>query len=569
MATPRPQQKPAFPARNRRRGRPHSANDGARNGRAVETSLGWLSGGLDRATLVVAGVATLGLIMATLDTTIVNVALDTLSRHLHASLNTIQWVSTGYLLSLAAVIPLSGWLTERFGSRQTWIVSIALFAFGSGLCALATSAGELIAFRVLQGLGGGMLMPIAFTLIAQSASPERVGRAIAVVGVPVLLGPVFGPIIGGLIVDNAPWQWIFVVNLPIAIVAIALAVLKLKPTSGRADAGAFDWLGAALLSPGLAGIVFGLSETESQGGIGHPIALVPIIVGLGLIGLFSWRSLKVQRPLIDLRLFRCTQFRAAALVTFFLGALLFGTLLVLPLYYQIDRGASAVQAGLLLAPQGIGAALMLPVSGRLTDRIGGGAIVLPGILLITAATVPLVFVTAHTPYVLLSVVLFIRGLGLGATVQPAAAAAYRRLSSAEVPRATAALNALRQVGGSIGTALLAVVLQGQSKGALAGTGSAAAGLLNPVSASVRTHISGPLATAFGNTFMWSVVLGAIALLPATALLLTERPPRCQRRAQRAQREAPDRAPLSRRGMPRGRVSLSRGEHPRSAQEERR
>ena len=401
---------------------------------------GWLSGGLDHSTLVVAGVATLGLIMAVLDTTIVNVALDTVSRELHSPLSSIQWVSTGYLLSLAAVIPLSGWLTERFGSKRTWIASIAVFALGSALCALATSAGELIAFRILQGLGGGMLMPVGFTLIAQSAGPRRVGRALAAVGVPILLGPIFGPIIGGLIVDNASWQWIFVVNVPIAGAAILLAARVLKPDAGRVDAGKLDWLGAALLCPGLTGIVFGLSETETHGGITHLIAFGPILAGLALVGLFIRHSLHVDRPLIDLRLFRSTGFSAAAATTFFLGAALFGTLLILPLYYQVDRGRSAVTAGLLLAPQGIGAALMLPISGRLTDRIGGGPVVLAGCLLLTVATVPFMFVTGHTPYALLAGVLFVRGVGLGAAVQPSVAAAYQLIDSAQVPRATAALN---------------------------------------------------------------------------------------------------------------------------------
>ena len=195
---------------------------------------------------------------------------------------------------------------------------------------------------------------------------------------PILLGPIFGPIIGGLIVDNAAWQWIFVVNVPIAVVAIVVAARVLHPDAGRADAGPLDWLGAALLCPGLAGIVFGLSETESHGGIGHPIAFGPIVAGFVLVGLFVWHSLRVARPLIDLRLFRSRGFRAAATTTFLLGGALFGTLLVLPLYYQVDRGQSALDAGLLLAPQGIGAALMLPISGRLTDRIGGGPVVVAG-----------------------------------------------------------------------------------------------------------------------------------------------------------------------------------------------
>jgi EmrB/QacA subfamily drug resistance transporter len=492
----------------------------ASNGR--EARVERMSGGLERPTLVVVGAVTLGLIMAVLDTTIVNVALDTISRDVGAPLSTIQWVTTGYLLSLAAVIPLSGWITERFGSKRTWIASIMLFAGGSALCALATSAGELILFRVLQGVGGGMLLPVGFTLVAQSAGPRRVGRALALLGVPVLLGPIFGPIIGGLIVDNAAWQWIFVVNVPIAVVAVAVAARVIHADAGRADAGALDWVGAALLCPGLAGIVFGLSETETHGGIGHPIAFAPILAGFVLIGLFTWHSLRVARPLIELRLFRSRGFRAAAVITFLLGGALFGTLLVLPLYYQIDRGESALNAGLLLAPQGIGAALMLPISGRLTDRLGGGPVVLVGCSVIALATVPLAFVTNHTPFELLAGVLFIRGIGLGASIQPSIASAYALLESSQVPRATAALNTLRQLGGSIGTALLAVVLQHESAAAMPSASGSAGELLAPLPAGERAQISGPLATAFGHTFIWAVVLAVLAVIPAVALLRAER-----------------------------------------------
>jgi EmrB/QacA subfamily drug resistance transporter len=499
-----------------------------------------LSGGLDRATLVVAGVATLGLIMAVLDTTIVNVALDTLSDELHAPLSTIQWLSTGYLLSLAAVIPLSGWITERFGSKRTWIASIALFAAGSALCALATSAGELIFFRVLQGLGGGMLLPVGFTLIAQSAGPRRVGRALALVGVPVLLGPIFGPIIGGLIVDNAAWQWIFVVNVPIAVVAIAAAARLLHGDAGRADAGALDWLGALFLCPGLVGIVFGLSETESQGGFGHPIAFGPVLAGVVLVALFAWHSPRVPRALVDLRLFRSPGFRAAAGVTLLLGAALFGTLLVFPLYYQVARGQSALDAGLLIAPQGIGAALMLPIAGRLTDRAGGGRVAVVGCTVIALATLPFAFVTAHTPYWLLGAILFVRGMGLGASIQPTTAAAYALLDSAAVPRATAALNTLRQIGGSIGTALLAVVLQHESGAVL--PMRRAGGLLAPLPAGERERVAGQVATAFGHTFMWAFAIALLAIIPAVALLHAEA---AARRASAQSSIPPEPAPAER------------------------
>ena len=242
--------------------------------------------GLSREVKIVAAVVVLGAIMSVLDTTIVNVALDRLSRDLHSPLSTIQWVSTGYLLSLAMVIPLAGWLTQRFGSKRVWMISVALFAVGSALCGLAWSDGSLIFFRVLQGFGGGLIMPVGMSVLAQTAGPRHMGRVMSVIGVPMLLGPVLGPVIGGLIVDNAPWQWTFFVNVPIAAVALILAARLLKPDQGRAEVGRLDWLGVALLSPGLASLVFGLAETETSGGLGAPIAWAPIAAGLVLIGLF-------------------------------------------------------------------------------------------------------------------------------------------------------------------------------------------------------------------------------------------------------------------------------------------
>ena len=292
----------------------------------------------------------------------------------------------------------------------------------------------------------------------------------------------------------------------------------------------------------MAGIVFGLSETESHGGIGGPNAFGPLVAGFALVGLFVWHSLRVARPLIELRLFRSRGFRAAATLTFLLGGALFGAMLVLPLYYQVDRGESALDAGLLLAPQGIGAALMLPISGRLTDRIGGGPVVLAGVTVIALATVPFAFVTDHTPYALLGAVLFVRGLGLGASIQPAVAAAYALLDSSQVPRATAALNTLRQIGGSIGTALLAVVLQHESKAALSSAGGGAGGLLAPLPASEREQISGPVATAFGHTFMWAVALALLAIIPAVALL------RAERAGEDGSRRCRDGAPAGRSGL---------------------
>jgi EmrB/QacA subfamily drug resistance transporter len=489
--------------------------------------------GLDRSTLVVAGVVTLGVIMSILDTTIVNVALDALSRDLDARINTIQWVATGYLLSLAIVIPLAGWLAERFGSKRVWMVSVALFGLGSALCGLAPSAGALIVFRVLQGLGGGLIMPVSMTVLTQAAGPQRLGRVMSVLGVPTLLAPVMGPVIGGLIVDSTSWRWIFYVNVPIVVIALLLARRVLDDGAGRADAGRLDRMGFALLSPGLAAVVFGLSETESQGGLGAPIAFGPIVAGVVLIALFVRHARRSARPLIDVKLFRLAEFGAAAATVSLLGAALFGGMFLLALYFQVGQGQSALDAGLLIAPQGIGAAIAMPFTGRLTDRIGGDRVVWVGCLVMALATLPLAWVTSDTPQALVAALLVVRGVGLGGALMPAMAAAYAPLSSAEVPRAASALNALQRVGGSLGTALVAVILEHHLAGALPGGGATGSAGLTAVPPGLRDQFAGPLATAFADTFAWAAAMVALAVLPAVALALAGRARRARARAEPA------------------------------------
>jgi EmrB/QacA subfamily drug resistance transporter len=343
----------------------------------------------------------------------------------------------------------------------------------------------------------------------------------SVLGVPMLLGPILGPVIGGLIVDSTSWRWIFYVNVPIAVVALFLAARVLHRDDGRAEAGRLDWAGVALLSPGLAGLVLGLSETQSHSGIGDPVAFGPIVAGILLVALFVRHALRARRPLIDVRLFRSPAFRAAAATTFLMGAALFGAMLVLPLYYQVARGESALSAGLLMAPQGIGAALAMPFTGRLTDRIGGGRVAVVGTLVMALATLPLAAVGSETPHALLAGVLVVRGIGLGGAMMPAMAAAYATLRPDEVPRATSALNALQRVGGSIGTALLAVVLQHQTSAAI-GAGGGAGAQLHQLPPGVRSHFAGPLASAFGHTFLWAFAISLVAAVPALLLALAER-----------------------------------------------
>jgi EmrB/QacA subfamily drug resistance transporter len=504
---------------------------------------------LPREVRTVAVVVIVGAIMSILDTTIVNVALETLARDLHAPLSTIQWVATGYLLSLATVIPLTGWAAERFGPKRVWITVVAAFVVTSGLCGLAWSAESLIAFRVLQGLAGGMIMPIGMITLAQAAGPRRMGAVMSVVGVPMLLGPVLGPVIGGFIVTHLSWRWIFYVNLPIGIVGLALAARLLPAGRAAGRAGVtdgdvrLDWVGLLLLSPGLALLVFGLSEISTHGGI-SPLRLLTVLGGGLMVAAFARHASRAESPLVDVRLLRARGFAAAAATVFLVGAALFGALLLLPLYYQVARGESAFRAGLLMAPQGLGAALGMNRAGRLTDRVGGGRVVIAGLAMLMVGTIPFTQVGPSTSFWLLGAALVVRGLGLGFTMMPAMAAAYATLEDAgQVPRATPMLNVIQRVGGSLGTAVLAVVLQHQLAAQVAAAGlrrraGGDIGSLRSVPPAVRHRLDPPLASAFGHTYWWALAGTALAVAPAVVLALSER----ARRRASAGAQRPARAP---------------------------
>jgi EmrB/QacA subfamily drug resistance transporter len=475
----------------------------------------------DRALIGVSIVVVLGTVMSILDTTIVNVAINTLSRDFHTSLATIQWVSTGYMLALATVIPLTGWAADRFGTKRLYMISILLFLAGSALSGAAWSAESLIVFRVLQGLGGGMIMPAGMTILSRAAGPQRIGRVMGIVGVPMLMGPIIGPVLGGWLVDDVSWRWIFYVNLPVGAVALA-AASRLLPRDEPAAHERLDWLGLALLSPGLAAFVYGLAETSSSGGVGAARALLPMLAGVVLIGAFLAHALRSAWPLIDVRLFRNRTMSAASATTFAFACAMFGSMLLLPLYYQVVRGQSALDAGLMLAPQGVGAAIMMPIAGKLTDQTGPGKVVLGGLGLLLAGMLGFTQVGAHTSFWFLGGAQFLMGLGMGAAMMPSMTAAYQTLQRAQMARATTALNIIQRVGGSIGAAGLAVVLTHQLASRLPGGRGGGLAAAQSVPAAARDQVAPRIAEAFGHTFWWAAAVIVVAVIPA--LMLPRRRP---------------------------------------------
>jgi len=448
----------------------------------------------------ISAVVIVGSIMSILDTTIVNVALATLGRDLHSTISNIQWVVTGYMLSLAAVIPVTGWAARRFGAKPVYLTSLILFTAGSALCGLATSSTELILFRVIQGVGGGMILPIGQLMMAEAAGPQRMGRVMSIVAVPAMLAPILGPTIGGLILDNTSWRWIFYVNLPIGAIAVALG-LRFLPTVARQPANRLDVVGLGLMAVGLPLLTYGLAEIGSTGTFTSDKVVIPILAGLALIAAFIAHALRRENPLLNVRLYRRPTFSSASFAMFCLGAALFGGMILLPLYWQGIRHESVVDTGLLTAPQGLGMALIMPLAGKLTDRLGGGPLALFGVIVTAVTTVPFGLIGAHTSVAWLSVAMLLRGVGIGFAFMPAMSAAFASLQRSELPDATPQLNVLQRVGGSIGTAVLAVVLQRALSGA---------------------HSLSAAASAYGTAFWASAGLTALAIVPCVILLLAER-----------------------------------------------
>lgn len=460
------------------------------------------AGEIDPAVWRIAFTVIIGAMAVIFDTTIVSVALNDLAHDLHTPISTIQWVSTGYLLAMFVTIPIAGWAQSVLGGKRLWILALGIFLLGSLLCACAWNAPSLIAFRIVQGIGGGLMLPLMMTLIMQAASGRNIGTVMSVVTLPAAMGPILGPVLGGIILAFGDWRWLFMVNVPFCVVGAYLAYRNL-PEDRPESRVRLDWVGLLLLSPGVAAIIFGLSRVEGHGGFGNAQVLGPIAIGLLLIvGFLGWARPRGAAALVNVQLFRHRPLASSSALAFLTGASLYGALFLLPLYWQQLRGDSALVAGLLLIPQGVGTLVSRRLAGQLTDEIGPRRVSFVGFAITTVATIPFAFVGSSTSNILLMGALFVRGIGMGAATIPLAGAAFVGLAGPEIPSASIISRIVQQVGGSMGIAVLAVVLQ------TAGANS------------------GDPAYAFRMAFWWSIGFTAIAvplclLLPGRPAPLTE------------------------------------------------
>ncbi|WP_329258998.1 multidrug efflux MFS transporter [Streptomyces sp. NBC_01478] len=447
----------------------------------------------DRRLNLISLVLALGVFITLLDTTIVNIALDHLRTVFDASVAQTQWVATGYLLAFVSVIPVSGWLSERFGARNAWMFAVGAFLVGSLLCGLAGSLPELIAFRVVQGIGGGMVMPITLSIVTRAAGPERLHKATAAVALPGLLGPILGSVLGGAIVQSLSWHWMFLVNVPVCLVALVLGRFLLPATAGQRGH-RLDVSGFLLLTPGVVGVAYGIGEVSGKDGFAAARAWLPLFIGVVLLAAFTVHSLRARRPaLIDVRVFARRSFGLSGVITFASGFSTYALSFLLPLFYQQVRGETVLHTGLLLIPQGLGTMFFVVALRNLAARLDGRFVVAAGVLLTMIGTVPFALADAHGRTALLLAGQFAQGLGFAATTFPVMALALSSLSHDETPRGSAAFSVVQRVGAPFGVAVIAVILQNR----LAGAATATDGL-----------------SAFSGTFWWIVGLSAVPLVLA-------------------------------------------------------
>jgi EmrB/QacA subfamily drug resistance transporter len=413
---------------------------------------------------VVASIVVLGVFMSILDQTIVNIAIPRLQTAFGADIHSVQWVLTAYILTQGIITPTSAYFSERFGIKRFYMVSLAAFTIGSALCGISWNLPVLIFFRVLQGAGGAALLPLSITLLFREFPPQERGTAMGFFGLPILLAPALGPTLGGYLVTYADWQSIFFINVPIGIIAIILASIYLHDAAPERRT-RFDFPGFFFVALGLGTLLFALSDASTDGW-GSATVISFAIVGTISLAIFIAIELATIRregqPLLDLRVFTNGLFRNSTIANIFVTFSLYGGIFLLPIYLQNIRGQSAFQAGIILLPQALASMVAVIIGGRLVDRIGVRAVIIPGLFLLAFATWQLTFITAYSPFSWLQVILVLRGLALGVSIQPLLVASLSEISPRLLAQASAMNTVTRSVASSLGIAVLATLVQTQS-----------------------------------------------------------------------------------------------------------
>jgi EmrB/QacA subfamily drug resistance transporter len=474
-------------------------------------------------------VVVIGMFMAVLDNTIVNVALPRMQNAFQTDWQSVVWVATAYFLSSAAVIPITGYLGDRLGSRRVWLVSLAFFTGASALCALAPTVGWLIFFRIIQGIGGGALFPLALAIAYREFPPAERGPAAAVVGVPLLLAPTFGPTIGGFLTTTFDWPAIFLVNVPLGVIALILAARVLRGDAPEiaAQGRGFDVVGLALAIFGTLALVYAIDRAGTRGWADSTVTGL-LITGLLLLFGFTIFELRSKDPVMDMRLFKTATFTVSNVVSWVIGAVGFGSLFLIPLYFENVLGRSPLDTGILLIPMGVAAAVAVAITGRLYNRVGPRLLTMIGVGMLAIGSIGFTFAGPQTDPWSLTPWLVLRGAGFGMAGIPIQNLALSVVSNVAMARASSLFNVTRQIWAAVGVAGLSsyltsratalvpdITLQARNGGGAAGACiRAAPGQLPAIRACLTRLVT---ADALNDTFVLVVLLTFATMLVAVFL----------------------------------------------------
>ncbi|PFH92713.1 MDR family MFS transporter [Bacillus sp. AFS088145] len=442
-----------------------------------------------------------GMIMVILDSTVVNVALPGITEYFKSDLTKMQWTITGYTLALSAVIPLAGWMSDRFGAKKIFLLTILFFTIGSVLCSVAQTPEQLILFRVIQGIGGGMVAPIGMAIIFRLAPPEKIGSIMGMLGIPMLLAPALGPVISGWFVEYSTWHWIFLINLPIGIIAMIVGS-KFLPNFESKSVPALDGLGIIIAPIAFSMLAYGVSQSStswtSKG------TLTGLIVGGVALLLFIFVELRLKQPLLELRVFKSSDFVRSILITWIMQIALFGSFLIVPLFLQTVKQYGAFETGLIMLPQALASALMMPIGGKMYDKVGARPMALVGLTIITSALFIFSKISVDSSNTFIMLTLAMMGAGMGLSMMPINTHVLQSAPRHLVSRVTPLTAAAQQVMVSFAVAGMAGFLTSSTKDYMAKT-------TNPLNAMI---------SAFGDTFL---LAAGIALVGALLAIILRKP----------------------------------------------